>query len=266
MKAYISSISAMLCIACITTAAAYEPHKDDMEAIEIPHSAETKELASECLTRMYAAMAQPNSGRVKVSFTAGDEPPYDFAITFDKGWDRFRCNAEPLPEKGLRLPPSPGLPNLKSGFEMKTAFCFSVQEPTPSANMKRISGCKALIRLPLDPRGCWAVLSDGFVFQRMDLTLEIYKKKLSEQSIESYASKSKDGEICIVSETDKPDRSRHFLWLDPKCHPFRSEMWAWIESKKTWWHQSTAVVRRAVFSIMAWMCQSKRICSKMMAS
>ena len=40
MSACISSITAVLCIACVT-AAAYEPHKDNMEAIEIPHSAES---------------------------------------------------------------------------------------------------------------------------------------------------------------------------------------------------------------------------------
>ena len=132
---------------------------------------------------MYDALAKPNSGRVKVSFTVGDEPPYDFAITFDKGWERFRCDAEPLPE-GAKAPTK--FRAAKPEIWVRNENCLLLQRPGTHAISKyeKDFWLQSIDPLPLDPR-LLGVLSDGFVFQRMDLTLEIYKKKLSEQSIES---------------------------------------------------------------------------------
>ena len=84
-------------------------------------------------------------------------------------------------------------------------------------------------------------------FKVFNYTLEQYKKLISEKGYKAYAAESSDGGFRIVYEIGSPNQARWFVWLDPKFHPFKSEMWPWIESKKTWWHQSTAIVRRESF-------------------
>jgi hypothetical protein len=244
VRAHISSIAALLCLGCVT-AAADEPDKGSMEAIEIPHSAEAKELASVCLTKMYDSLAQPNSGRVKVSFTVGHEPPYCYAITFDKGWELFRCDAEPLPA-GIQQGSTPRA--AKPEIWIRNKNCLLLQRPWTHVidSYERDHWVRSIDPLPFDPR-LLGVLSNTVEFERMDYTLEIFKKQLSEQALESYASKLKDGGNPIVIEMFKRDRFHWFIWLDPKFHPVKNEMWTWIESKKDWWHQSTMVVRRASF-------------------
>ena len=244
MHTYIRSIAALVCLSCMT-AAAYEPDKDNMEAIEIPNTAEAEKLASVCLTRMYAAMAQPNSGRVKVSFTVGDEPPYLYSIAFDKAWKLFRCEAEALPEES-KSPSTPRTP--KPEIWIRNEECQMIQLRGWHAISKYAKDVEmhSIDPLPFDPR-LLGIATSWIEFQRFDYTLEQYKKLISEKGYKAYAVESSDGGFRIVYEMGSPNQARWFVGLDPKFHPFKSEMWPWIESKKTWWHQGTAIVRRESF-------------------
>jgi hypothetical protein len=226
-------------------AAAGESAINSMDALEIPNTAEAKKLASVCLNGMYDALTQPASGRLKVSFTVGDEPPYLYSITFDHGWELFRIDAEPLPD-GAKQPRKTRAP--KPEIWIRNNECQMIQSPGFHAISKYAKDFEmhSIDPLPFDIR-LLGIAPSLVEFQFFNYTLEQYKKLVSKTGFETYAIDDGEGGFRIMQETSSPDRLRWFLWLDKKFNPVKTEIWPWVKSEKNWWHQSGVTVRRADF-------------------